>query len=117
MLDGFHTKSVVSFSGKKTTVRRTINTKLKKNKFINIHSDNLLIHNKKNLPQMVLTTTIYTPPLKNLAIHTEKFEICETVQLLPKAITGKIMFKGCLCIRLPRFYLDRKVFLVLFLLK
>ena len=58
-------------------------------------------------------STIYTPPLKNLAIHTEKFEICETVQLLPKAITGKIMFKGCLCIRLPRFYLDRKVFLVL----
>ena len=58
-------------------------------------------------------STIYTPPLKNLAIHTEKFEICKTVQLLPKAITGKIMFKGCLCIRLPRFYLDRKVFLVL----
>ena len=58
-------------------------------------------------------STIYTPPLKNLAIHTEKFEICKTVQLLPKAITGKIMFKGCLFIRLPRFYLDRKVFLVL----
>ena len=46
------------------------------------------------MPTVIKTqSTIYTPPLKNLAIHTEKFEIWETVQLLPKAITDKIMFK------------------------
>ena len=78
MLDGFHTKSVVSFSGKKTTVRRTINTKLKKNKFININSDNLLIHNKKNLPQMVLCYNVHCHQIAKYYIHTTIEELGNT---------------------------------------
>ena len=50
----YYVESIVSFSGKKITIRKTIYTKLKKTYFININSENLEISPEKLVTNVTL---------------------------------------------------------------
>ena len=93
MADGFHTKDIdksyqicCHFLGKKITIRKTINTKLKNifyeyTYLVAIHKYTL----KKSATNFIPSSLL--PPKGK--VHAEKCEICERVQLLQKVIIGK----------------------------
>ena len=125
MAGGFHTEDIdklcrTCFGGKKITIKKTINTKLKKIYSININSDNPHIHpiNVCHNCYYAMSTaikregTISTSPFNNWTQHTGKCEICEREFNHSKK---GLLSKECLKLTLlgkadQRFYLESKFF-------
>ena len=108
MAGGFHTEDIdklcricCQFLGKENYNKENHKHKIEKMYFININSDNPLLHPKKICQKCysAMSTAIKrkgttsTSPFNNWTQHTEKCEICQRVQLLQKGIIGKRMLK------------------------